>query len=227
VVTETVLVVAAHPDDELLGCGGTLARHVAAKDTVHCLIIGEGATSRPDAPKGLVAELRKHAMQAAGIIGAQPPRFAGLPDNRLDEVPLLQITQRVEEEIATVQPSVIYTHHGGDLNKDHRLLHEAVLTACRPQSGSPVRAIYAYETASSTEWSSAAIDGEGFRPSRFVDISGYLELKLRALACYTSEMRSFPHSRSLDAVRALAVWRGAMSGTAAAEAFVTVRELVR
>lgn len=226
-MTETVLVVAAHPDDELLGCGGTLARHVAAKDAVHIFIAGEGATSRPDAPKDLVAELRGHAAQAAEIIGAKPPRFGGLPDNRLDELPLLEMTQRVEAEIANVRPSIIYTHHGGDLNKDHRLLHQAVVTACRPQTGSSVRAIYTYETASSTEWSSTSIDSEGFRPTRFVDISDHLERKLRALACYKSEMRPFPHSRSIEGVRALAVWRGAMSGSAAAEAFMVVRELVR
>jgi len=225
-MTETVLVVAAHPDDELLGCAGTLARHVAAKDDVHILIMGEGATSRADAPMSLVSELREHAVQAAKIIGTQPPRFAGLPDNRLDEFPLLQITQRVEAEVAAVQPSVMYTHHGGDLNKDHRVLHQAVVTACRPQMSSPVRAIYAYETPSSTEWSSTAIDGEGFRPTRFVDISRHLEQKLRALACYRSEMRAFPHSRSIEGVRALATWRGAMSGYSAAEAFVVVRERV-
>jgi len=222
---QRVLVVAAHPDDELLGCGGTLARHALAGDRVSILILGEGGTARLDASNDTIAKLKAAAERAARIIGAEPPRFVGLPDNRLDELPLLDILKRVEAEIETVAPSIVYTHHGGDLNIDHRIVHQAVMTACRPLPQSPIRAIYAYETASSTEWSSVAIDQAGFRPTRFVDIAAVLERKLDALRSYGDEMRAFPHARSLEAVRALALWRGAMSGLPAAEAFVVVREI--
>ena len=121
-------------------------------------------------------------------------------------------------------PEVVYTHHAGDLNVDHRIVHQATVTACRPLPGSPVRALYAFETVSSTEWQTA---GESFRPQRCVDIEPFLGRKLRALDAYQAEMRPFPHARSHEAVEALARVRGAAAGLRAAECFVVVREVVR
>jgi len=224
-MTRSVLVIAAHPDDEILGCGGTLARHARAGDRVSILILGEGATSRADAKAGDVANLRDAAERAARILGASAPRFASLSDNRLDTVALLDVVKCIEEEVAARNPAVVYTHHGGDLNIDHRIAHQAVLTACRPLPGSAVRSIYAYETPSSTEWSDVAIDSAGFRPTRFVDIGTDLDAKLAALECYASELRAFPHPRSKAAVTALAQWRGTSVGLRAAEAFVVVRDI--
>ncbi|OFX08809.1 MAG: GlcNAc-PI de-N-acetylase [Alphaproteobacteria bacterium RIFOXYD12_FULL_60_8] len=222
----TVLAVVAHPDDEVLGCGGTLARHAAEGADVYILILAEGATSRDvdrNAQKRAkeLDVLRTAAKSAAKAIGAHPPNLAGLPDNRMDSLCLLDVIKCVEDTMAKVAPDVIYTHHGGDLNIDHRMTHEAVLTAARPLPGSCVKAIYAFETLSSTEWS-----GKDFRPTRFVDISEHMAAKNAALACYTSEMRPFPHPRSLEAVEALARLRGASSGVTAAEAFEVVRERI-
>jgi len=219
-----VLVVAAHPDDELLGCAGTIARHAAAGDRVHILIAAEGATSRADGGQEEVLVLQQAARLAAEILGAEAPRFAGFPDNRMDRIPILDITKAVEAVVEEVGPAVIYTHHGGDLNRDHRMLHEAVVTACRPLPGRPFRKLLTFETLSSTEWASEAV-GIAFRPRRYVDISATLEDKLRALACYESEMRPFPHPRSAEAVTALAALRGSQVGLVAAEAFDVIFDI--
>jgi LmbE family N-acetylglucosaminyl deacetylase len=222
---QVILVVAAHPDDELLGCGGTLARHARAGDAVHILILATGAASRgKDGVDGQISELEKNARSAAEIIGARPPLFGGFPDNAMDSVELLAVVKRIEAVIADIQPDVVYTHHGGDLNIDHRIAHEAVMTACRPLPEAPVRAIYAFETSSSTEWASAESQ-PGFRPTRFTDISETLEVKLSALACYETEMRDFPHPRSNEAITSLAKVRGAAAGLKAAEAFTVLRQI--
>ena len=223
----TVLVVAAHPDDEVLGCGGTLARHAAKGDVVNILILAEGATSRAEAPgagkeAGTIAALREAAAKAAKILGAQPPRFAGLPDNKMDSLPLLEVVKEVEKIIAETRPSIVYTHHHGDLNIDHRITHQAALTACRPLPGAPVKALYGFETLSSTEWAGPEAQN-AFCPQHFCDISQQLAAKLEALRCYNLEMRPFPHPRSFEAVEALARLRGASAGLTAAEAFETIR----
>ncbi|MGF1609147.1 MAG: PIG-L deacetylase family protein [Kiloniellales bacterium] len=229
-MADRVLVVAAHPDDEVLGCGGTSARHAAAGDDVHVLVLAEGATSRDLARQATersaeISALRDAAAAAAETLGTRAPRFAGLPDNRLDGHDLLDVVKIVEAVVADLRPSIVYCHHGGDLNVDHRIVHQAVVTACRPLPGAPVRRLLAFETPSSTEWSTTAT-GPAFRPACFVDISRHLDRKLAALRCYAAEMRAFPHARSLEAVEALARVRGAAAGVAAAEAFEPVRELI-
>lgn len=216
-----VMVIAAHPDDELLGVGGTILKHTRAGDSVLAVIVGEGATSR-GTRAGEVEALNKSALKAAEVLGVAPPVMLGFPDNRLDSVDMLDVVQSIEALIAQHKPSVVYTHHSGDLNIDHRIVHDVVRTACRPLPGSPVREIYAFETVSSTEWGSTP-----FFPTRFVEITDELSEKLKALACYESEMRSPPHARSLIAVDALAKTRGANVGVLAAEAFEVVMQLVK
>jgi LmbE family N-acetylglucosaminyl deacetylase len=228
-MAERVLVVASHPDDEILGLGGTLARHAEEGDVVDILIMAEGATSRdrtrdPSSRRDEMAGLRAAAGKAARILGVRPPRFAGLPDNRMDGLELLDVVKLIEAAVAEVKPDIIYTHHAHDLNVDHQITHQAVLTACRPLPGAVVSAIYAYETVSSTEW---GVAGHGFHPTHFVDVSRYLDRKVSALEAYESEMRPAPHARSTAAVRALAQLRGSSVGMAAAEAFVVIRELRR
>ena len=225
-----VLIVAAHPDDEVLGCGGTMARHADDGATVHVLILAEGATSRVNtrdtaSHRTEIDALREAAAKAAAILGAEAPRFSGLPDNRLDGIDLLDVIKRVEEVVAEVRPETVYTHHGGDLNIDHRIAHQAVVTACRPLPGSPAHNLYTFETVSSTEWAGPDI-GHPFRPTRFVNITTFLDLKLEALACYEAELRPFPHPRSRENVADLAHMRGAGAGLHAAEAFMVVREII-
>lgn len=218
---KTVVVVAAHADDEALGCGGTIARHVVEGDEVHIIFIADGVTSRSDA-NALDHQRRQSAMEAAqSILGITSISCLGLPDNRLDQVPLLDVVQRLEPVICAHAPQVVYTHHHGDLNVDHRITHHAVLTACRPQPGCGVKEIYTFEVMSSTEWSSP--DLAPFLPNLHVDITNSLATKLRALEAYNLEMREPPHSRSLSNLEYLARHRGQCMGVAAAEAFMVVR----
>jgi LmbE family N-acetylglucosaminyl deacetylase len=225
---ERVLIVAAHPDDEILGVGATAARHAAAGDQVRALIVAQGAASRGPKSKGTrgeVAALRTAAKAAAKALGCQPPDFLGLPDNRLDSMDLLDVVKEIETVFAKLKPTIVYTHHASDLNIDHGIVCRAVLTAARPLPGSTVKAIYAYETPSSSEW--RVPQEPAFDPNHFVEIGAFLDRKMKALRCYKGEMRPFPHARSLEAVEALAQWRGATAGVKAAEAFQVLRQVSR
>jgi LmbE family N-acetylglucosaminyl deacetylase len=217
------MVVAAHPDDEVLGCGATIARHSARADPVDVVILGSGALSRDQSAVGSVATLGRQAQEAGRILGVREVRVLDFPDNRFDSVDLLDIVKRVETEIAYTAPEVIYTHHAGDLNIDHRKTLEAVVTACRPLDPGGVRRILSFEVPSSTEWQAPAAY-PAFAPNVFMDVTDSLERKLEAIKVYSGEIRSFPHPRSVEALTALARWRGASAGFRAAEAFVLVRE---
>ena len=225
-----VLVVAAHPDDEVLGCGATLARLGREGHAVHIAIMGEGITSRHaqrgQADAGQLALLHRNARAAADKVGAKEVTLYKLPDNRLDTVALLDIVKLVEELVDKLKPEVIYTHHPGDLNVDHGIVHRAVLTATRPIVGQPVREIYAFEVPSSTEWAFQRFQ-PSFRPNVFVDVTGTLETKIAAMGCYDSEARKFPHPRSPEALRAIATRWGSVVGCQAAEAFELVRSVQR
>ena len=219
-----VLVVAAHPDDEILGCGGTIAKHVLAGDIVYGLILGEGKTSRNEYGKDELIALKNEAESSAKIIGIKKLYFADFPDNQFDSVPLLSIIKKIEEIKNIVRPSIIYAHHFGDMNIDHTLTHRAVLTATRPQPGEIVKTIYAFETPSSTEWNSYERNSI-FVPNYFVDITSTLETKLKALTEYRSELHDYPHPRSLEYVRKLAELNGAKVGMQACECFTLIRQL--
>jgi LmbE family N-acetylglucosaminyl deacetylase len=223
-----ILVIAAHPDDEILGCGGTAARLVAEGHAVHFAILGEGVTSRhaqrSDADTNQLTELQRQAHTAAAKVGVKDVILHNLPDNRLDTVPLLDVVKLVEELVEQIKPEVIYTHHAGDLNIDHGIIHRAVLTATRPVAESPVREIYAFEVPSSTEWAFQRIE-PAFRPNYFIEITRTIEVKIAAMECYESEVRKFPHPRSPEALRAIAARWGSVAGCAAAEAFELVRSV--
>lgn len=217
-MAHTVLVVAPHGLDEALGCGGAMARHADEGDTVHVLILFGDGTGRD-------AARRLNALKAARILGAQPPRFAGFPENRSDTIPLLEVVGAIEKCVAELKPTIVYVSHGGNLNIDHQTSFKAAVTALRPVPGSSVRAIYSYEILSSTDWAPAGL-GARFEPNRFVEISAQLARKRLALQAYGDEMRPVPHARSLDNVEALARLRGATFGVSAGEAFAVVRESV-
>lgn len=224
-----VLVVVAHPDDEVLGCGGTIAWHADQGHEVLIYIMAEGATSRFAAPdrNAISSELeglRKSAIQAAAILGATVI-FGNYADNRMDSVDLLDVIKSVESVVDEFRPDKIYTHHVGDINIDHQIVHKAVVTACRPLPGQVVRSLLFFEVPSSTEWQSPAT-GLTFAPNWFVSIDTTLERKIQALKAYEVEMRDFPHSRSITAVEHLAGWRGACAGVLTAEAFMLGRMIV-
>lgn len=210
-----VLVVCAHPDDEVLGCGGTIARHVAEGDKVHVVYVADGETARIMHNRG---ERNKAAQKACEALGASP-QFLDHPDQRLDQLALLDITREIEAVAKAIQPRVVYTHHVGDLNRDHRIVHKAVMTAFRPVSGLTPNQIFAFEVLSSTEW------GSGFWPNHFVDISAFMKKKLEALHCYSDEMRPPPHARSYASAIALAEMRGYSVGQGSAEAFMVMRSI--
>jgi N-acetylglucosamine malate deacetylase 1 len=218
-----VLVVAAHPDDEVLGVGGVILRHVAEGDEVSILILGDGETSR----KEEVVDVEKRAGQAdktGELFGVKKVYRENLPDNAFDTVALLEIVKKVEAVVDEARPEVIYTHHQYDLNVDHRLTCQAVLTACRPQPVHPTKKILTFETLSSTEWQVKDL-GNSFCPTVYVDISEYLEKKMEVLRVYDNEMREYPHPRSYEGVEVLAKFRGMEVGLRAAEAFQLVRDV--
>ena len=226
----TTLVIAAHPDDEVLGCGGTIARLTQEGEVVYVAILGEGITSRyaqrEQADPDLLAALHERSRQAAAILGAQEVFLYGLPDNRFDTIPLLDVIKVIEELVERLQPDTVYTQHGGDLNIDHVVTYRATLTATRPMSGRPVKALYAYEVASSTEWAFQQF-GPIFHANTFVDIGTTLETKIAAMQAYESEARVFPHPRSPEALRAQAQRWGIVVGLDAAEGFEVVRDVRR
>ena len=228
-----VLVVAAHPDDEVLGAGGAIARHVHQGDAVSVLILGEGISARLPARKSSLLtarrsqfeRLKREMNQAHDCLGVRYTELQGFPDNRFDSVDLLDLVKAVEKVERKVHPHVVYTHHGGDLNVDHRLTFEAVLAACRPLPDTSVERILSFEVLSSTEWAPPHAS-RAFLPNVFIDVEPFLDRKLKAMACYRSELRSFPHPRSLEAIRHQAAQRGSTVGLKAAEAFVLLRERI-
>lgn len=226
-----VLVIAAHPDDEVLGCGATMARHVQLGDEVHVVILAEGATSRDerrdrDQRMSDLSQLAEAAHKANEILGVTSLTMHDFPDNRMDSVDLLDIVKTVESCMDRIKPDIVYTHHTGDVNIDHRCTHDAVVTACRPFPQQSAHILLFFEVPSSTECRPPG-SAQPFMPNWFVDISCTLSCKVKALQEYATEMRPWPHSRSYEAVEALARWRGTSVGVEAAEAFVVGRNLVK
>lgn len=226
-MSDSILVFAAHPDDEVLGCGGSIAKLSAQGANVHVAFLADGVFSREGGATEQQKELqarRSAAQQACDILGVKSVSFDDFPDNRMDTVALLDIIRAMEKLITEHDPETIFTHHAGDVNIDHRRLHEAAVTACRPQSGSPVKRLLSFEIPSSTEWQLPG-SAPAFVPNWFVDISETLEVKLKALEAYATELRDWPHPRSARGLKHLAHWRGATVGVDAAEAFVLGRQL--
>lgn len=219
-----ILTVAAHPDDETLGAGATMALHAARGDEVWVLVLTDGVGSRHGQAEQQLACLRR----ACDIIGVKRLVLGGLPDQRLDTLSLLDVIGPVERCIEDLQPDVVLTHFIEDLNQDHRLVSRATMVAARPLPGQPVRRLMCFETPSSTEWA-PPFPGCVFAPNVFVDSSAWLATKLQAMSAYAdthlSEVRPWPHPRSLEALEAYARRHGASVGVEAAEPFMLVREI--
>lgn len=224
---KNILIVAAHPDDEVLGVGGTVRRLVNEGMNVRAVILAEGLTSRgdrrEDTAQSELENLQEDARKAADKVGYLSIDFCGFPDNRLDEVDLLDIVKKITVFIEKYQPDTVFTHHHGDLNIDHQRVCEAVLTVCRPVGNYSVKRIYGFETPSSTEWNFRY--NEPFCPNVFFDVTNTLEAKIEGMACYRTETAVYPHPRSPEALRALGQYRGASVGAGMAEAFELLLEV--
>ena len=226
---ESVLIIAAHPDDEVIGCGGTIAKHHDNGDVINAIILAEGSTSRSskrnrDQFLNELSVLSEAAKESANILGIKEIEILDLPDNRLDSIDLLDIIKIIETKIEKFNPTIIYTHHYGDVNIDHRLINDAVITAARPLPGCNIKRILSFEVASSTEWRTT--DSKNiFSPNYFVSIENQFKRKLKALKAYECEMRDWPHPRSYEALEYQAKYRGSHIGSEYAEAFVLLREI--
>lgn len=222
-MSQTILVVAAHTDDEVLGVGGAMAKHVALGDAVYVCSLCDRAT-RHKYDQKIIQDLRKMALRASHILGITQTFFCGLLDEQLE---LVKAVDHIEKYIADLKPDIIYTHHVGDANQDHATAFRATMIAARTTTNLPaVDKILCYEVPSSTE-QSPPLAGYAFIPNVFVDISEVLPIKLKALRAYKTELAEFPHPRSISALSALAQMRGSQVGLKAAEAFVLVREVIR
>jgi len=230
-----ILVVSAHPDDEIIGMGGTLKKLTKYHD-VSILFLADGITARKKSGHVNVVkyevtkeenekmkqeiETRKiHARKALSIVGIKKMKFLNLPDNELDTIPFLKIVKEIEKTILEFKPQILFTHHHNDLNVDHRIAYEASITAARPIFNNPVSTIISFEAVSSTDWKYPY----QFNPNLFIEISQELKLKIKSLEAYKNEIRKFPHPRSNETIIALAKRWGSLSGYNAAEAFEIIR----
>ncbi len=225
---KNILIVVAHPDDEVLGCGGTIAKY-ANGNQIYVAILGEGISSRyarrEEARRNELLELQKQSRKAGRVLGVKEHFFCNFPDNRFDSVTFLDIVKKIESIIVKVKPERVYTHHSGDLNIDHRITFQAVLTATRPTGDSPVREIYAFEVPSSTEWSFQKLSNV-FTPNVFEDISSSIKVKLEVLKIYESEARTYPHPRSPKALKIICQRWGLVVGKRYVEPFELIRRIV-
>jgi LmbE family N-acetylglucosaminyl deacetylase len=217
--TGGVLCIAAHPDDEVLGCGGALALHARRGEPVTIVIVCEGESHRYG-PEGVGQ--RSHIQQAAARLGVKSVKHLSFPDQALDTLRLTDLIAPLEKVVREVQPRIVYSQHGGDVNRDHHILFQAVAVATRPTE-TCIEEVYAYDAASSTEWAFPRT----FVPDTWIDISTTLEAKLAAMACYESELRPYPHPRSLKALEYRARAYGNQVCMEAAEVFMTVRKVIR
>jgi N-acetylglucosamine malate deacetylase 1 len=215
------LIIAAHPDDEILGCGGLIKKYSQTEE-FYTLILTAGAKGRYD--DSMENTLRSHAKKANSMIGTKELFFEDLPNQELDAIPIISVTQVIEKYIQLLQPHRVFTHHIGDINKDHQIIAEATFTATRPICGQIVKEVYSYNVPSSTEWN--VIEGEKiFIPNIFIDITDQVDSKIEAMCCYESECRPYPHPRSPKAIKSHSNYWGIVSGFEYAEPFKLIRKI--
>lgn len=219
-----ILLIAAHPDDEILGCGATVGRLAKEGCQVHTLLLGHGVDARhsDNKDKGIqtkIEALKKQARKSNQILGVEDVFIHDFADNKFDTVALLDIVKVIEKVVDDIQPDIVFTHYEKDLNIDHRIVYQATIIATRPVAGQSVKEIYSFEVLSSTEWNYPL----SFSPDTFFDVSATMDLKLKALECYESEMKDSTHPRSIEAVKLNAELWGTKVGFKYAEAFKCVR----
>jgi LmbE family N-acetylglucosaminyl deacetylase len=223
-----ILIISAHPDDDILGVGGTASKLISSGNNVSVLFLGEGITGRYEEKelslKDEIDSLKNNALDAGKIIGYNDISFENLPDNKFDSLNLLEIVKIIEEYMNKIKPEIIFTHHHGDLNIDHQITHNAVLTASRPMENSNLKKIFTFEVLSSTEWNHQTRNNI-FIPNIYINISKTIDEKIKAMECYNSEIRKYPHPRSSEGIKILAQKRGLEAGLKFAEAFCLIRAI--
>lgn len=219
-----ILIFAAHPDDEVIGCGGTIAKLKKNGNKIYVCFFADGESSRNVRNvNALIKKRKKAAKKSAAILGIDELFFCDLPDNRLDTMSRLSVVKIVEKYISLIKPQTVFTHFYGDLNIDHQIVSKAVITACRPEKKNPVKKLLFFEIPSSTDWQISNKQKNYFNPNWFEDISKTKNIKIKALKAYKEEVRKWPHPRSLKGINSLMELRGATSGFKFAEAFVLGR----
>lgn len=220
-----ILVIAPHCDDEILGCGGTMAKHVHSGDEVYVAIVTNGHLGAPELfSKAGTEKVRSEALQSHKILGVKETFFLDFPAPRLDSVPSYTLSIAMAKIIKDKEIEILYIPHRGDIHKDHRITYEAALVAARPINGCTVTKIMAYETLSETEWAPPFGD-DAFIPTIFESIEGFLEKKIEAFKCFSTQIKEFPHPRSLKTIEILSNFRGATVGKTNVEAFMLIREI--
>jgi len=218
-----ILVIAAHPDDEAIGCGGTLTIHQKKGDEIFLLFMTNGVSARNNYSNTEISIRRKMADAVSSQLHVKKTFYLDFQDNQLDKVPLLMIVKEIEKIIKKIKPKLIYTHSFGDLNIDHQKTFEATVTACRPQPNFPVKEIYSFEVPSSTGWHHYKL--KNFNPNLYIDITKVCFKKKKLLNIYSKEMRKSPHARSVEGIINLSKYRGNQVGVGNAEAFEIIRLL--
>ncbi len=213
-----ILIVAAHPDDEILGCGGTIAKLIDSGCEAYSLVLSQGVDSRGENETEKI-ELRGQMLRANEVLGVKEVINLAFPDNVFDSVPLLNIIKEIEKIKSELQPDTIFTHFRNDLNIDHQITYKALLTATRPMEWECVKRVLSFSTLSATEWRFP----HTFSPNYFVNIEGFLDKKISAMSEYKNELREYPHPRSLKSLRLEAELMGSKVGCRSAEAFEIVR----
>ena len=216
-----ILIIAAHPDDEVLGCGGTILK-LKKNNKIKVIFLTDGVSARKT-DKRLKNKRKKECLDLFKYLKLDKPHFLNFPDNQLDKIPLLKIVKKIEKILLNFKPNIVFTHFENCLNIDHQISYRATITACRPLKKNSVEKILSFEVLSSTDW--AAFSNKSFQPNYFVNIADQINEKLHSISFYKSELRKYPHSRSLKAIETLARSRGTSSGFKFAEAFFIVREL--
>ena len=221
---ERAMVIAPHPDDEVLGCGGTIARLTALGRVVEVVVVTRGMAPRFNPAHA--EQVRDEALRAHSVLGVSRTRFLDFPAAGLDQIACADLNQAVVTVVSDMRPDTLFLPFLGDLHFDHKLVFDAAMVAARPQGNDFPERIFAYETVSETNWSAPYV-APSFQPNVFVDISDYLDMKLEAFGCFSSQVRAFPNERSIETLRALAMVRGSCVSCAAAEAFTLIREVVK
>lgn len=213
-----ILIITPHPDDEVLGCGGTIKKYTKTGNGVFACIVTKGYT--PEWSKIFLNNKLEETKKSNKILGIKKTYYLNFPTVKLDSILQKDLNDAIQGIINKVRPEIIFIPHFGDLNKDHRLIHEAALVAARPLAGNSVKKILVYETISETEWGPLPFP---FVPTVYYNINSTLKEKIKAMEAYGTELRPFPHPRSSKVIEALAVKRGSESGLGLAEAFMLIR----